>query len=172
MITTDPLTRHKHGTHHIEYEIPETTRMGMAYKFIHDQIVYFQPDVVVVEDVFLHGVNFSAKDVTKIIALAQLACDDRGVRCELLTPSEWQARIIEGKVSKDRPARKLQVGAALRGLIPAPVSLMGKAEHENDALAIAVAFTLPAKAKPRKRRDNTHQQVVKSFLAKEEVETG
>lgn len=171
-ITTEPLTHVKHGTHHLEYEIPEAARMGLAYRFIHDQIVYFGPDVVVVEDVFLHGCNYSAKDVIKVIALVQLACDDRGVACELLSPSEWQSRIIRGKVARDRAARKLQVGAALRGLIQAPVSLAGKAEHENDAIGIALAYTLPAKEKPRKKTDKAHRAVVKQFEAKRVVEQG
>jgi len=171
VITTSPLTRIKHGVHHIDSRFPEVQRMGIIYRFVHDQIVFFTPDVVVVEDCFSYGRVFSMKDVVKVIALVQLACDDLGVNCELLSPTEWQARIIEGKVSRERAARKLQVGEALRGLIDTPISSAGKAEHENDALAIAVAFTLPSPVKKTKKA-KSHDMPIRAFLARDMVVEG
>lgn len=156
----DGLFYEKHGTHTTSPKYASSVRVGMTYRFIHDQLVYFKPDVVVTEDVFGHGKFYNGKETAKVIGLIELACDDRGVPCHVWSPSE-----IKKRVTGAGTAKKDDIALAVMKYLPdAPVSTKASSEHENDALAIAIAFTLPAPLPVRKKKDRTHEATVKSFM--------
>lgn len=152
-----------HGLHVVPMNLPAGVRASQLMDFFELQMRELKPDVVVFEDNF--GLPRKImKGVGGTIALLNLACYYEDVpKVVPVSPAEWK-KALTGAGKIDDAGLRWHINNYLPGVT---LSEKGKAEHQNDALGIGIAYPFLPPISPRQNK--AEKAMMRSFIAYDEV---
>ena len=155
-----------HGLHVVPSKLPPGIRASDRIEFFEHQLRELAPDIVVHEDNF--GLPRSIiKEVGKTIGFLELACHYEQVELKPVSPLSWMKALTGEGRADDEVIRD-----CIKKHLPSVVlSTATTAEHENDALGIAVAFpSIPEISASKQVQNNrAEKDMIKSFFAFDEI---
>ncbi len=151
-----------HGLHTVPSGMDDGDRMMAIMELFEHQIVELKPDVIVYEDNF--GLKpRTLKGVGMTLGLLILACAHAKIKRVPVSPKEWKKALSgNGKCHDEGLCQHI------RGSLPGIVlSEKAKAEHENDALGMCIAYPRLPPVSPKQNR--AEKEMIKSFIARDEI---